>query len=222
MIGQYLTDLIVFLGIVLVISWMFQVSSARLYLHSTPMMQNDIYMAMRQFTPVNMLASYASTLVDMRRSMDSGVGSADGLATAAGQTFVTIGWVMLDICLIAPRTMIEFYRQTSGIAAWVVVAGFALSIGAVFAWLLSGRLVLWRILLASTVSPLVVSAVFLALQTLWELALTTSFLLATLGPYVIACPVICALYWLAFPSAEHGITGSLAHAAELLWHRKQD
>jgi hypothetical protein len=221
MIGQYLTDLTVFLSIVLVISWTFQISSAGLYLHSKLTTQNDIYMAMSQFTPLNMLVSYASTMADMRRDLDSGIGSAGGLATASGQIFATIGWVMLDVCLVAPRTIIAIYRQTSGTGAWVVLAGFAMSIGAVLAWLLSGRVVVWRVLLASMASPLVVSAVFLALQSLCEMVLITYFLLATLAPYIIAVPVICALYWLAFPSAERGITGSLVHAAERLWHGKQ-
>jgi hypothetical protein len=222
MIGQYLTDLTVLLGIVLVISWTFQVSSAGLYLHSNLTMQNDIYMALSHFTPLNMLASYASTMADMRRDLDAGIGSADGLGSASGQLFTTIAWLMLDVCLVAPRTIIAIYRQTAGTAAWVVLAGFALSLGTVLAWLLSGRIVLWRIFLVSMVSPLVVSAVFLSLQSLWEMALITFFLLVALTPYVIACPVICALYWLAFPHAERGITGNMAHAAELLWHRKKD
>jgi hypothetical protein len=132
-----------------------------------------------------------------------------------------MGWLLLNICLAAPRMLLELYRQTSGIAAWIVLAGFTAGISAVFAWLLSGRFALWRLLLASAAGPLVVSLVFLVLQGFMVLMLGTLYWLTVLAPYAVACPVLCILYWVVFPHADHGATSAVARAIGHLVHGPQ-
>jgi hypothetical protein len=215
--GQYLTDLAVSIGIVLLVGWIFQSSSGEFAVQQALMTQNELYVALGHFTPLAVIADYAATIEDVRRTLNSGY-SAGGLTVAVGETFATIGWLLLNICLAAPRTLLELYRQTSGIAAWIVLAGFTAAISAVFGWLLAGRFTLWRLVLASAASPLVVSVVFMALQGFMLMLLSSFYWLTVLAPYAVACPVLCMLYWVVFRHAEHGATSSVAHAIGNLVH----
>jgi hypothetical protein len=216
-IGHYLTDLAVSLGIVLVVGWISQASSGEFAIQQASITQNALYVALGHFTPVNVIADYAATIEHMRGTLNAGY-SGSGLSVAAGQTFVTIGWLLLNICLAAPRTLLDLYRETSGIAAWIVLAGFTAAISAVFAWLLTGRFTLWRLVLASAASPLVVSVVFMVLQGFMLMLLGSFYWLTVLAPYAVACPVLCTLYWVVFRHADHGATSSVARAIGNLMH----
>jgi hypothetical protein len=217
--GHYLTDLAVSIGIVLLLGWIFQASSGESAVQQASITQNEVYIALGHFTPLSVIADYTATMEDMRRTLNAGY-SAGGLSVAVAETFATIGWLLLNICLAAPRTLFELYRQTSGIAAWIVLAGFTAAISAVFGWLLAGRFTLWRVVLASAASPLVVSVVFMVLQGVMLMLMSSFYWLTVLAPYAVACPVLCTLYWVVFRHAEHGATSSVAHAIGNLVHGK--
>jgi hypothetical protein len=217
--GHYLTDLAVSIGIVLLVGWIFQASSGESGVQQASTTQNEVYIALGHFTPLSVIADYTATMEDMRRTLNAGY-SAGGLSVAVAETFATIGWLLLNICLAAPRTLFELYRQTSGIAAWIVLAGFTAAISAVFGWLLAGRFTLWRVVLASAASPLVVSVVFMVLQGVMLMLMSSFYWLTVLAPYAVACPVLCTLYWVVFRHAEHGATSSVAHAIGNLVHGK--
>jgi hypothetical protein len=217
--GHYLTDLAVSIGIVLLVGWIFQASSGESAVQQASITQNELYIALGHFTPLSVIADYTATMEDMRRTLNAGY-SAGGLSVAVAETFATIGWLLLNICLAAPRTLFELYRQTSGIAAWIVLAGFTAAISAVFGWLLAGRFTLWRVVLASAASPLVVSVVFMVLQGVMLMLMSSFYWLTVLAPYAVACPVLCTLYWVVFRHAEHGATSSVAHAIGNLVHGK--
>ena len=134
-VGHYLTDLAVSLVIVLLVGWVFHSSSIDFYIHQASITQSTLYVALGHFTPLNVIANCAATMEDLRRSLNTGY-MGDGFAVAAGQTFATIGWVLLNIFLAAPKTLLDLYRQTNGIASWIVLAGFTAAISSVFAWLL--------------------------------------------------------------------------------------
>ena len=215
--GHYLTDLAVSIGIVLLVGWIFQISSDDFAVQQALITQNELYVALGHFTPLNVIADYAATIEDIRRTLNSG-NSGGGFALAAGEIFATIGWLLVSICLAAPRTLLELYRQTSGVAAWIVLAGFTASVSGIFAWLLTGRFTLWRVVLASAAGPLVVSVVFMVLQGFMLMLLGSFYWLTALAPYAVACPVLCTLYWVVFRHAEHGATSSVARAIGNLLH----
>ena len=52
----------------------------------------------------------------------------------------------------------------------------------------------------------------MALQGFMVLMLDAFFWFTTLAPYTVACPVLCTLYWVAFPNAERGATATVANA----------
>jgi hypothetical protein len=54
--------------------------------------------------------------------------------------------------------------------------------------------------------------VFLVLQGFMVLLPEAFFWFTSLAPYTVACPVICTLYWIAFPNADRGATQSAARA----------
>jgi hypothetical protein len=218
--GHYLTDLVVSIAIVLIFGWIIQASTDDRYMEEALTTQSAIYVAISHLTPLNMFAEYAATVGAMKRSFDASFNLADGLLVDAGHTFATIGWLLLDIFLAAPLTMIQLYRETSGMAALIVLAGFIVAIGAVFAWLLTGKFAPWRLLLASVASPLVVSVVFLLLQGFMLVLLGAFFRFTVLAPYAVACPVICTLYWIAFPHADHGATSAVIRAIGHLLPRR--
>jgi hypothetical protein len=212
LLAHYVTDLLVSVGLVLAFGWFVQTSASDLYLREALITQNEVYVAISRFTPQNLLASYVSTIVHMTRSVIFGISPADGLTSAVTQAFAAIGWLLLDIARAAPNTLIELYQRTSGVAAQIVLAGFGMAIGTVFAWLLAAKVSLWRLMLASALSPIAVSMVFLVLQGFMVLMLDAFFWCTWLAPYAVACPVLCTLYWVAFPNADRGATLSVARA----------
>jgi hypothetical protein len=212
MMAQFLIDLAVSVSVVLAFGWFFQASASDLYLREALVTQNEVYVALGRFTPTNLLTAYGTNIYHMTRSLIFGFDPADGFLGAAVQAFVTIGQIMMDIGLAAPGTMLELYHQTSGLAAQIVLAGFATTIGSVFALLLTSRLSLPRLLLALALSPIAVSVAFLVLQGFMVVMLEAFVWFTALAPYAVACPVICTLYWVIFPNADRGATVMLLRA----------
>jgi hypothetical protein len=105
----------------------------------------------------------------------------------------------------------DLYHETSGTAAWIVLAGFGVAVGSVFTAMLAKRPSVFRLLLATVLTPFAISAVFVGLQGFMIAMLDAFYWFTSLAPYTVACPVLCTAYWTAFPNAERGITASLAH-----------
>src|SRR5690349_9770016 len=78
-IGHYLTDLTVSLGIVLTVGWAVQSSSVDFSIYQASIAQSALYVALGHFTPLNVIANYAATLEDLRRSLNTGY-MGDGFA----------------------------------------------------------------------------------------------------------------------------------------------
>jgi hypothetical protein len=212
MVGSFLTDLAVSIGIVLTGGRLFEASAGAASLREAMVTQTDIYVAISRFTPQNLFVTYLATIDDMSRGLVHGLSLADGFTLAAGEALATTGRLVLDIALAGPCTLAELYRQTSGAAEWVVLAGFGVTICAMLGWLLLTGVSRWRLLLASATSPFAASAVFLVLQGFMVLLPEAFFWFTSLAPYTVACPVICTLYWIAFPNADRGATQSAARA----------
>ena len=210
-IAHYLTDLAVSVLLVLSLGWMFQTSVDEFALRNALMAQNELYVEISRFTPRNLFTAYAATLDQMIQNLGFGYAAADGLAAAVGQALAKICYLILDVMLAVPCTLIELYEETDGMAAWLVLAGYAMAIGSVLAWLLIRGASLWRLLLAAVLSPVAISVVFLVLQGFMAMMLDTFFWFTVLAPYTVACPVLCTFYWVVFPNAERGATATVAH-----------
>jgi hypothetical protein len=222
MMMHYLGDLVVSVGIVLIFGWIFQTSASDLYLRDVLITQNEIYVAISRFTPQSLLVSYIATIEHTTRGLAYGLNLADGFGPGISQAFTMVGTIAVDVALAAPRTFAELYRQTSGTAAWIVLAGFGAAISIVIAWLVAAGISFWRLLVASALSPIAVSAVFVVLQSFMMLMLDGFFWFTSLAPYTVACPVICTFYWAAFPHAERGATLTLVYAIGRLLERPRD
>ena len=210
---DYLTDLVVSVGVVLVCGWLVQVSVNDTRLRDALTGQDAIFAAINRFTPQNLFASYIQTIGQTARGLGEGVDISGGVGSSVGQALSLVGRAALSITVAAPQTMLELYQQTSGVAAWVVLAGFAIALCSVFVWLVfAGRVTVFRIVAASVLSPLVVSLVFLLLQIFMVAMLDAFFWFTVLAPYAMACPVVCTLYWLLFPQADRGMTHTLLRA----------
>jgi hypothetical protein len=206
MVGYFLTDLAVSIGIVLASGRLFWASAGDAQLREALVTQTDIYLALGRFAPRNLLFTYLATISDMSRGLIRESSLADGFTTAAGEVVATIGRLALGLALAGPYTLMELYRQTSGTAGRVVLAGFGVMTCAMLASLFLAGVSRWRLLLALAASPFAASVVFLVLQGFMVLIPDAVFWFTSLAPYVVTCPVICTLYWIAFPNAERGAT----------------
>jgi hypothetical protein len=219
---DYLTDLVVSVSVVLVCGWLIQVSLNTGRLHDAVVWQDNIFEAINRFTPQHLFASYIQTISQTARGLGDGVDITSGIGSAGGQAISLVGHAAVTIGLAAPQTMYDLYQQTTGVAAWVVLAGFAVALCCVFLWLVTaGRVTVFRVVVASVLSPVVVSLVFLLLQIFMVGMLDAFFWFTILAPYAVACPVVCTLYWLVFPNANRGITYTLAHALGNALHPHQ-
>ena len=207
---DYLTDLVVTVGIVLVCGWVVQVSLNDIRLHDVLVGQDAVFAAINRFTPQHLFASYIQVIGQTARGLGEGVDISGGVGSSVSQALSLIGHAAVTVTLAAPRTLLELYQDSSGLAAGIVMAGFAVALGAVFLWLVAaGRVTLVRIVVASALSPIVVSMVFLLLQIFMVAMFDAFFWFTVLAPYAVACPVVCTLYWLLFPHADRGMTHSL-------------
>jgi hypothetical protein len=216
MAGCFMTDLAVSVGIVLVCGWLFagDVGSG-----SIPVEQNEVYVALGRFAPQNLFFTWLTTLDDMGVGLIHGFSFADGFGPAASQVLATIGRLVLFTALAGPYTLAALYRETSGTAAWIVLAGFGMT--TVLACLFAAGVSRWRLLVALVVSPIAASILFLMLQGVMVLMAEASVRLDVVAPYVLACPLICTLYWVAFPGAERSATQAVARAISLALDRRR-
>jgi hypothetical protein len=207
---DFMTDLAASVVVVLVCGWLFQVSVNDVHLHNAMVGQDKVLVAIDRFIPQNLFASYVRTIGQAVGGVGSEIDIAAGYGTATGQALSWAGRFAAAVILAAPRTMLELYRETDGLAAGIVLGGFVVALCGVFLWLVTaGRLILFRIVLASVLSPLAVSLVFLLLQVFMVAMLDAFFWFTVLAPYTVACPVVCTLYWVLFPSADRGMTHTL-------------
>lgn len=209
MVAHFLTDLVVSVGIVLFVGWLLQVSAGDFYLRDAVITQNEMYVAMNRFTPTNLALNYYLTIDHMTRYMAFNYNLADGAPGAVTQGLFAVLRLLLSIGIAIPATVIELYQETSGTAAWLVLVGFGIALCWVYALLLAAKISLWRLLVSLMVAPFAISVVFMLLQVFMVVMLDTFFWLTALAPYAVACPVVCTLYWVAFPHADRGVTAIL-------------
>lgn len=212
MLAHYLTDLAVSVFLVLALGWIVQASADDLSLRNALIAQNDIYRELSRFTPRNLFFDYLGTLDRMMRSAIFGYHQADGLGGAIRQALLTIAELLLNLLLAVPRTLMRLYQETGGTAAWIVLAGFGMAVGTIFTCLLRSRRSVARLAVAAVLTPVAMSGVFLLLQAFMLLMLDTFFWFTRLAPYTVVCPVLCTLYWVAFPRADRGATAMVARA----------
>lgn len=221
LLASYFTDLVASVVIALMLGWLVQASAGDDYVHDAMVAQNDIYISISRFTPHNLGMSYVNTLVQMNRNVAFGYLPGEGYAGAIQDALVTVATVILNVFRAIPDTILGLYYETDGQAAWIVLGGFGVAVGSVFIALLSTRQSPWRLFMAALVSPFAISVVFLALQGFMAAMLDTFYWITSLAPYAVACPVICAVYWVAFPNAERGATATVAHAVLRVLDRKR-
>ena len=212
LLAAFLTDLVASVVIVLMLGWLIQASAGDSYLRGAVVAQNDIYVSISRFTPHNLAMSYVNTVAQMNRNVGFGYLPSSDYADVIQSALVTVALVILNVFRAVPDTILELYHETGGTAGWIVLGGFAAGVGSVFVALLITRRSAWRLLLATLASPFAISVVFLALQGFMIAMMDTFYWFTSLAPYTVACPLICTLYWVAFPNAERGATATVAHA----------
>ena len=212
MVAHFLTDLLVSVGLVLTVGWLIQVSAADAYLRYAVITQNEMYVAMNRFTPANLAVNYYQTIDHMTRYMNFSYNPADGAPGAIIQAVFAVLRLLLSIGIAIPTTVIELYQETSGTAASIVLVGFCIALCCVYALLLAAKISLWRLLVALAATPFAISVVFMLLQVFMVVMFNAFFWLTELAPYTVACPVLCTLYWVAFPRADRGATAVLVRA----------
>ena len=191
--AHFVLDLTASVATVLALGWLFQTSANEYALRNVLITQNEIYVAISRFTPANLLFSYAHTAAQEVRGLVLGYDVADNFSAIMRAGLLAVGQLVLELAIAVPRTLFELYQETSGTAAWIVLAGFGMAASAVSTTLLTARVSVWRLLLAAAMCPLAISVVFLGLQGFMVLMLSAFFWLTTLAPYAVACPVLCTL-----------------------------
>jgi hypothetical protein len=209
--ARYLSDLLMSICLALTVGWLFQAATGNIHLRDAMITQNGTYVAISRFTPGNLAASYLDTVGHMTQHAAASYHLADGVGAVIGQTVAMVAWLLLAICVGVPGTLIGLYPAASGIAGWVVLAGFGVAVGAVFNWLRAAKITPRRLLVGLALIPLAISAIFIVLQALTVVVLATCFWFASLAPYVVAAVVFCSAYWLASPqrrSRGYGYVGA--------------
>jgi hypothetical protein len=220
LLTHYAIDLIASITVVLIFGWLFEASASNTRLQNAVITQNEVYIAISRFVPHSLMSSYFDTVRRMTINMPYSYQIATDFSGTIQHALLRVGELVVNIALAVPGTLLELYHQTNGIAASVVLAGFSVALVTVFGALFATRTSMWRLILGAAISPLAISVLFLALQGFMIAMLGTFHWFTTLAPYTVACPVLCTLYWIAFPAAERGATASLAHALLRVLERK--
>jgi len=197
--ARYLSDLLMAVCLALTVGWLFQAATGNVSLRDAMITQNRAYVAVSRFTPGNLAASYFDTVEQMTQHAPTSDHLADGVGAVIAHTIASVVGVLLDICIGVPSTLIRLYLAASGVAGWVVLAGFGIAIGAVFNWLRAAKITPRRLLVGLALIPLAISAMFIILQAMMVVVLATCFWFASLAPFVVAGVVLCSAYWLASP-----------------------
>jgi hypothetical protein len=209
--AHFAVDLAATIGAVLALGWLFQASANEYALRNALVTQNEIYVAISRFTPENLLFSYIYAAGHAVRGQIFTYGPSAGLSDILMAALIAICQMVVNLAFAVPRTLSGLYQETSGIAAWIVLAGFGFSAATVIISMFWARASIWRLLVGAAISPVAISVVFLALQGFMVLMLDAFFWFTSLAPYTVACPVVCTLYWVVFPNAERGATAAVAH-----------
>ncbi len=212
LLAHYTSDMIVSVLVVLTIGWFIETSASSAHLQDAVVTQNEIYVAISRFTPHNLARSYIDTVGRMNINLWYSYEIATDFAGAINRAVLMCGEIIVNVGVAVPDTLLQLYRETSGAAARIVLAGFGVALGTVFVALFSTRTSVWRLILACAISPLAISVLFLVLQGFMIAMLETFDWFTTLAPYTVACPILCTIYWIAFPTANRGATATLAHA----------
>lgn len=211
-LAHYVVDLIASTLVVLIVGWLFEASVSNVHLQSAVLAQNEIFVAISRFTPHSLVFSYFETVRVMNMSLGYSYQFPTDFAGTVNHAFRTVGELLMNIAVAVPVTLLGLYHKASGTAAQVVLAGFGVALGTVFVALFAARTSLWRLILAAALTPLAISVLFLAMQGFMIAMLDTFYWFTSLAPYTVACPILCTFYWIAFPTADRGITARLAHA----------
>ncbi len=209
--ARYLSDLLMSICLALAVGWLFQAATGHIHLRDAMITQNGTYVAISRFTPGNLVASYLDTVERMTQHAPASYRLADGVGAAIEHTVIMVAGLLLAICVGVPGTLIGLYLAASGIAGWVVLAGFGIAIGAVYHWLRATKITPRRLLVGLALIPLAISVMFIILQALMVVVLATCFWFASLAPFVVAGVVLCSAYWLASPqrrSRGYGYIGA--------------
>ena len=94
---DYLTDLVVSVGVVLVCGWLVQVSVNDTRLRDALTGQDAIFAAINRFTPQNLFASYIQTIGQTARGLGEGVDISGGVGSSVGQALSLVGRAALSI-----------------------------------------------------------------------------------------------------------------------------
>ena len=199
--GAFGTDLAVSLGLVLITArllGMFGVGGPKdgwlLGLHA----------AVERFTPFGLWDVYRAQIGFAIAELKylPGTGSFRDLVAALES--------LSQVALAAPATMLAIWQQTHSLSDWISLAGFVAVLLTLFAAvLLGGRLSLARLAVALIVSPIATAGLFwLAQNTVLDLLDGIGWV-APILPWLLLCPVACAVYWACFPQNEHGAAAAV-------------
>src|SRR5579863_4917266 len=137
LLAHYILDLLASMAAVLALGWFIEASASNAYVRDAIVTQNEIYVAISRFTPHNMALSYVHTVDEMTRSLPFGSQTGQNFTDAIRQALVMVGQFLLELALAVPHTMMDLYCETSGTAAWIVLAGFGVALASVFAAMLA-------------------------------------------------------------------------------------
>jgi len=212
MLAFFLTDLVASVALVLMLGWLIQTSASDDTLRNAMIAQNDIYVSISRFTPRNLAISYAGILREMNRNVMIRYDSSPDITAAIHAAVLAVATITVNAVRAVPDTIVELYGEASGLASWIVLVGFGVGLGGIYATLRATRASPWRLFLAAAVSPFAISAVFVVLQGFMIAMLGMFYWFTELAPYTVICPALCTLYWIVVPNAERGATAALAHA----------
>jgi hypothetical protein len=212
LIAHYLTDLAVSVGVVVLLGWCLRAPAGDQHFRDGLISQNDIYIAVSRFTPGNLITSYKASIQHVTQYLFLGYDPTDRYRASNGQAFTSVLLLAVELAWAVPRTLYRLYSETDGIASWFVMAGFGAAIATMLVWLFAARTSWWRLFVALALSPIAISVLFTMLQAFMVLMLGGCFWLAALAPYAIACPVLCATYWIIFPNVDYGATSMVLRA----------
>ena len=89
--ARYLSDLLMSMCLALTVGWLFQAAIGNIHLRDAMITQNGMYVAMRRFTPGNLVASYVDTVEHMTQHAPVSYHLADGVGPGMEQTVAMVG-----------------------------------------------------------------------------------------------------------------------------------
>lgn len=158
--------------------------------------------AMTRFTPLGLWDIYSDQLRTAVAETASNPGSAIGYNMLFGLR------LFYDLLYAAGQTVEAIWQQTQTASDWLTLVGFTgiLAVSMIVLATGGGQWSLGRLLLAAVAGPLAAISLFwIAQQTALD-ALDGFAAYAAVAPWCLLCPVVCTLYWVLFPGAEHSAT----------------